>query len=101
MGETPSGATVEVYEAQSSSVSMASRSVSCTLSLPVQYRATHVPGWPEEFKSEESVKSGTEKDTNRANSTIKHPTTWLTASLYWSHDLYEDWPLTFLDEGSC
>ena len=25
----------------------------------------------------------------------------LTASLHWSHDLYEDWPLTFLDEGLC
>ena len=38
------GATVVVYKAQSSSVSMASRSVSCTLSPPVQYRPTHVRG---------------------------------------------------------
>ena len=42
--ETPSGATAEVYEAQSCSVSMASRRVFCTLSLPVPYRLTHVPG---------------------------------------------------------
>ena len=61
----------------SSSVSIAPRSVSSTLSLPVQYRPTHVPGWPEEFTSEESDKSGTEKDTNRANSFIRHPRTWL------------------------
>ena len=44
MDETPSGATVEVYDAQSSSVSMASRIVSCTLSPMVQYRPTHVTG---------------------------------------------------------
>ena len=44
MDETPSDATVEVYEAQSSSISMASRSVSGKLSLPVQHRPTHVPG---------------------------------------------------------
>ena len=44
MDETPSSAAAVVYDAQSSSVSMASRSVSCTLSLPVQYRLTHVPG---------------------------------------------------------
>ena len=44
---------------------------------PVQYRLTHVPGWPQEFKSEESDKSGTEKDTNCTNSIIKHPRTWL------------------------
>ena len=42
--ETPSAATAEVYEAQSSIVSMASSSVSCTLSLPVQYWHAHVPG---------------------------------------------------------
>ena len=75
MDETPSGATAEVCDAQSSGVSMAFRSVSCTLSLPVQYRPTHVPGWPEEFKSEESDKFGTEKDTIRANGIIKHPRT--------------------------
>ena len=54
-------ATAEVCEAQSSSVSMAFRSVSCTQSLPAQYRPTHVPGWPEEMTSEESDKSGIEK----------------------------------------
>ena len=36
MDETPSGAAVEVYEAESYSVSTASRGVSCTLSLPVK-----------------------------------------------------------------
>ena len=53
-----------------------------------------------ELKSEESDKSGTEKDTNRANVIIKHPRT-LTASLYWSQDLYEERPPTFLAEGFC
>ena len=77
MDETPSGTTVEVYEAQSYSMSMASRNVSRTLSLPVQYRPTHVRGWPDHFKSEENDKSRAEKDTNRANSIIKHPRTWL------------------------
>ena len=38
MDETPPGATAEVYEAQSSSMPMAFRSVSCTLPLPAQYR---------------------------------------------------------------
>ena len=56
-------------------MSMASRSVSCTLPLPAQYRPINKPGIPEEFKAEESDKSGTEKDTNRANIIIKHPRT--------------------------
>ena len=61
--------------ARSPRVSMTFRSVSCTPSLPVQHRPTHVLGSPEEFKSEESDKSGTEKDTNRANTIIKNPRT--------------------------
>ena len=105
-----------VYEAHSSSVSMAFRSVSCTQSLPVQYRPTHIPGWPEEFKSEKCGKSGTDKDTNRANRIIKHFRTWLPHRfgaafsmrsafpirrfylLLCSHGLYDDWPPTILDE---
>ena len=31
--------------------------------------------FPEEFKSEEGDKSGTEEDKNRANSIIRHPRT--------------------------
>ena len=77
MGETPFGVRTEVYEAQSSSVSMAFRSVSCTLSLPIKYQTTHVPGSPEEFKSDENNKSGNEKYTNRANGIVKHPRTRL------------------------
>ena len=77
MDETPPSATSEFYEAQSSAVLIAIRRVSYTLSLPVQYRPTHIPGWSEEFKSEEGGKSGTEKCTNRANGIIKHPRTRL------------------------
>ena len=44
MEEIPFGATTEVYEAQSLSLSMALRSVSCALSLLVRYRPTHVHG---------------------------------------------------------
>ena len=73
MPTTPSGTTAEGYEAQSSTLPMASRSVSCSLSLPLQYWPTHIPGRPEVPKPEERVKPGTEKDTNRAYSTFKHP----------------------------
>ena len=61
MDETPPGAAAKVY----------------TLPLPVQYRPTRIPGWPEELKSEESDKSWTEKDTNRSYGIIKHPRTCL------------------------
>ena len=67
--------TAEVSEAHTCNVSVEFRSVSFPLSLPVIYRPTHVPGWPEGFKSEGNDKSGTEKDKNRSNGVIKHPRT--------------------------
>ena len=57
----------------------------------------YIPGRP--VKSEESDKCGTAKDPNCANSSIIFQN--LAVSRYRSHDLYEDWSLTSVEESIC
>ena len=72
--------TIEVYDAQSFSPSMAFRGVSYPLPLIVQDWVTYRPGRAENFKLEEVDRNGTGKDTNCAKDNIKMSGVWMVHS---------------------